>query len=78
MVNASPQAELAMRWLVNAGTCDFWHDNWLGSGALFLRTPVNGVLTFKDFIRDGRWDSLVLAQYFPSDIMALILQHPIP
>ena len=67
-----------MRWLVNAGTCDFWHDNWLDSGALYLRTPVNGALTFKDFIRDGRWDSLVLAQYFPSDIMALILQHPTP
>ena len=64
-----------MRWLVYAGTCDFWYDNWLGTGALFLRAPVNGALTFREFIRDGRWDSLLLAQYLPSDVTALILQH---
>ncbi|XP_071939931.1 uncharacterized protein [Coffea arabica] len=66
-----------MRWLVYAGTCDFWYDNWLGTRALFHRAPVNA-LTFRDFLKDKRWDSLLLAQYFPSDVTALILRHPTP
>ncbi|XP_027158099.1 uncharacterized protein LOC113759728 [Coffea eugenioides] len=78
LVNVSRQAELSMRWLVYAGTCDFWYDNWLGTRALFHKASVNGALSFRDFLTDGRWNSLLLAQYFPSDITAMILQHPTP
>ncbi|XP_027156179.1 uncharacterized protein LOC113756908 [Coffea eugenioides] len=78
LTNVSRHAELSMRWLVNSGTCDFWYDNWLGSGALFHRVPVRDTLTFKDFLVDGRWSSLLLARHFPTDIMDLILQQPPP
>nr|XP_027109142.1 uncharacterized protein LOC113729011 [Coffea arabica] len=33
---------------------------------------------FRDFIVDGKWDSVGLAQYFPRDITTMILQHPTP
>ncbi|XP_027170927.1 uncharacterized protein LOC113770609 [Coffea eugenioides] len=74
----SRHAELSMRWLVNSGTCDFWYDTWLGSEALFHRVPIHETLTFKDFLVDGRWSSLLLARHFPTDIMDLILQQPPP
>ncbi|XP_071940013.1 uncharacterized protein [Coffea arabica] len=78
IINVSREAELSMRWLVNAGTCDFWYDNWLGNGALFLKAPVQGDLSFRDFIVDGKWNSVGLAEYLPRDITTMILQHSTP
>ena len=63
---------------MNAGTCDFWYDNWLGNEALFHKVQVHGTLTFKDFLVHGRWNSMLLAYYFLKDITALILQQPPP
>ena len=63
---------------MNTGTCNFWYDNWLDNGALFHRVEVHGTLTFKNFLVDGTWNSMLLAHYFPRDITALILQQPPP
>ena len=53
--------------------CSTWADKWsYPCGGWYMRA-----LTFRDFIRDGRWNSMLLAQYLPSDVTALILQHPI-
>ena len=78
LLNVSREAELSMQWLVNDGTCDFWYDNWLGNGALFFKVPGQGDLSFRDFIVDGKWNSVRLAQYLPRDITAMILQHLTP
>ena len=78
LLNVSWEVELSMLWLVNEGSCSFWYNNWLGNGALFLKVSVNLALLFRDFIVDGKWDSNLLSQVFPTEITASILQHPIP
>ncbi|XP_027065969.1 uncharacterized protein [Coffea arabica] len=78
MLNISRQVELAMLWVVNAGSCNFWYDNWLGSEALCLKSIVNPTHSFKDFLTNGEWNGAMLRQYIPQEIIALILEHPVP
>ncbi|XP_071921792.1 uncharacterized protein [Coffea arabica] len=78
MVNVSRQVELSMLWLVNDGSCHFWYDNWLGSGALYLRAPVILHLSFLSSIKNGAWDVSFLSHLLPSDIVTSILHHPVP
>nr|XP_027090223.1 uncharacterized protein LOC113711258 [Coffea arabica] len=67
-----------MLWVVNARSCNFWFDNWLGSGALCLKAMVNPILSFKDFLTNGDWNGAMLRQYIPQECIPLILQHPVP
>nr|XP_027118549.1 uncharacterized protein LOC113735759 [Coffea arabica] len=67
-----------MVWLVNGGTCDFWYDNWLGNEALFLKAPVDLIVTFRDFITNGEWDVQSLGQYLLKELTRQIVQHPVP
>ncbi|XP_071933873.1 uncharacterized protein [Coffea arabica] len=67
-----------MLWVVNAGSCNFWYDKWLGSGALCLKAIVNPTLSVKDFLTNGEWNGAMLRQYIPQEIIALILEHPVP
>ena len=77
MLNISHQVELAMVWLVNAGSCNLWYDNWLGSRVLCLKATVYPTLTFEDFITNGEWDVRLLGQYIPQELLHPILQHPV-
>ncbi|XP_071924882.1 uncharacterized protein [Coffea arabica] len=72
------EVELAMVWLVNSGSCDFWYDNWLGSGGLCLKTQVYSALTFWDFITKGEWNGQLFGQYLALELTRQILQHPVP
>ena len=67
-----------MVWLVNATSCNFWYDNWLGNGALYLKSTVSPALTFKEFISNGNWNINLLGQYISQEFIHPILQHPIP
>ncbi|XP_027181778.1 uncharacterized protein LOC113780162 [Coffea eugenioides] len=78
MLNISWQTELSMIWLVNGGSCNFWYDNWLGSGAISLKATVIPDLSFQDFISNGAWDVHRLTRALPHDLIDLILQQPIP
>ncbi|XP_071918841.1 uncharacterized protein [Coffea arabica] len=78
MLNVSRHVELSMVRLVNDGSCHFWYDNWLGSGALFLRAPVDLSLSFCNFITNGHWDASLLSQTLLGDIVPSILQYPVP
>ncbi|XP_071916259.1 uncharacterized protein [Coffea arabica] len=78
MWNVNRQVELSMLWQVNEGSCNFWYDNWLGSGALFLRSTVAPGLTFGDFISNGAWDVQLLSRAVPQEIILSILQQPVP
>ena len=60
------------------GSCHFWYDNWLATGALFLRAPVVPNLSFRNFIINGHWDVNLLSQTLPRDIVSSILKFPIP
>nr|XP_027082456.1 uncharacterized protein LOC113704781 [Coffea arabica] len=76
MINVSRQAELCMVWLLNDGTCDFWYDNWLGSGPLFLRALVVLGLSFSDVLVNGTWDNCRLSQILPPSIANEVMQTP--
>ncbi|XP_027156511.1 uncharacterized protein LOC113757398 [Coffea eugenioides] len=76
MVNVSRQVELCMVWLLNDGTCDFWYDNWLGSGPLFLRAFVVPGLSFSDVMVNGTWDSYRLSQILPPTIVDEVMHSP--
>ena len=66
-----------MLWLVQNGSSHFWYDNWQGSGALFLKTPVASYLSFRDFITQRHWNAQLLAQVLPRDVMSLVLGKPV-
>ena len=72
MVNVSRQVELSMLW---DGSCHFWYDNWLGSGALFLQAQVIPNLTFRNFVINGHWDLNSLGLTIPKEKMASIVKH---
>ena len=78
MLDVSRQVELSMLWLVQDGSCHFWYDNWLGSGALFLRAPVLLNLSFRDFIIHGHWNVHLLAQMLPPEVIPTVLRTPVP
>ncbi|XP_071909633.1 uncharacterized protein [Coffea arabica] len=78
MLNVSRQVELSMLWLVHDGSCHFWYDNWLGTGALFLLVSVVPNLSFRTFIVTGHWDVSLLSHTFPVEIVSSILQLPVP
>ena len=76
MVNVSRQVDLCMVWLLNDGTCEFWYDNWLGSGPLFLRAFVVPGLSFSDVLVNGTWDSYQLSQILPPTIVDEVMHSP--
>nr|XP_027067822.1 uncharacterized protein LOC113693489 [Coffea arabica] len=78
MVNISRQTELSMVWLVKGGSCNFWYDNWLGSGALCLKVPVIPELSFRDFISNGSWDWQRLRSVIPAELIYSFSQQPVP
>ena len=78
MLNVSRQVELSMLWLIQDGSCNFWFDNWLGSGALFLHGPIAANLSFHDFITQGHWNVQSLFQTLPQKIIPAILDKPVP
>ena len=65
-----------MVWLLNDGTCDFWYDNWLGSGPLFLRASVVPGLSFSDVMVNGTWDNCRLSQILPPTIVDEVMYSP--
>ena len=78
MLDVSRQMELSMLWLLNDGDCDFWYDNWVGSGGLFLRAPVVPASSFADVMTNGAWDRGRLLQILPSDTVDLVMKTPVP
>ena len=67
-----------MLWLIQDGSCNFWFDNWLGSGALFLHGPISANLSFHNFITQGHWNVQSLSQTLPQNIIPAILDKPVP
>ncbi|XP_071926511.1 uncharacterized protein [Coffea arabica] len=62
----------------DGGSCHFWYDNWLGSGALFLKATVIPALSFKDFIVNGKWSTHLLSRVLPLDLLPSVLLHSVP
>ncbi|XP_071928018.1 uncharacterized protein [Coffea arabica] len=78
MLNVSRQVELSILWVAKYGACHFWYDNWLGSGALFLKVPVIPNLTFRNFVNNGHWDLNLLYHTLPKEIAYSISEQMVP
>ena len=71
-------AELFICWKLNDGSCNFWYDNWLGSGAFYLKVAVQGDMGFQNVMGNKDWDSSLLYQVFPPNIVNRILETDAP
>ena len=69
MVNVSRQVELFILWLIHKENCDFWYDNWLGTGPLYLKVPVLTNTSFRDFIVNGAWNTQRLGQVLAPNLI---------
>ena len=49
-------------WIVQAGSMDFWHDNWMGSGALCRKVEIFYDHRVADFVFGGKWNVQMLSQ----------------
>ncbi|XP_071921716.1 uncharacterized protein [Coffea arabica] len=74
MVDIRGLAELLIVWRVNSGSCDFWYDNWVGSGALHLRAPVLVDVGFQQVLLHRGWNGKLLASVLPLDVVHTILE----
>nr|XP_027067566.1 uncharacterized protein LOC113693192 [Coffea arabica] len=55
------------------GRCNFWYDNWIGHGALYLRVEVRGDVSFSNVLADGDWVTWRLAEILPIDMVQQVL-----
>ena len=78
MVSVSRHVELSILWLVNEGECSFWYDNWLGSGALFLRVADTPHVSFAELVCNGSWNIYRLTQILPPECVANVVRLPVP
>ncbi|XP_027156573.1 uncharacterized protein LOC113757588 [Coffea eugenioides] len=66
-------AEDSISWVVNAGLMDFWHDNWLGTGALCQKVEIFHDHLVADFVDCGAWNIVMLNQYLDAGSVANVL-----
>ena len=78
MLPVRDMAEQNLWWLVQAGNCNFWFDNWLGSGPLCQRLESVSDHSVFDFVSNGRWNQNLLRCWVPDAVVAEIIQRPVP
>ena len=71
-------AEQNLWWVVRFGQCNFWFDNWLGSGPLCQRLQSVSDHLVRDFVVNGRWNQQLLRQRVPDDIVLEIVTKSAP
>ena len=65
-------------WLVRSGQCNFWFDNWLGSGLLCQRLQSVSDHLVADVVVSGQWNLQLLRRWVPNDIVAEIITKLAP
>ena len=78
MLQIREVAEQNLWWLVRSGQCNFWFDNWLGSGPLCQRLPSVSDHLVGDFVLNGRWNQQLLRRWVPDDIVSEIITKSPP
>ncbi|XP_071909708.1 uncharacterized protein [Coffea arabica] len=78
MVAVQQVAEDNIGWVIRQGSMDFWHDNWMGSGALCGKVDVFLAHSVADFVDGGAWNVHMLRQYLDAGLVGQILQGRVP
>ncbi|XP_071906091.1 uncharacterized protein [Coffea arabica] len=78
MLQIREVAEQNLSWLVRSGQCNFWFDNWLGSGPLCQRLPSVSDHPVGDFVLNGLWNQQLLRRWVPDDIVSEIITKSPP
>ena len=78
MLQIREVAEQNLWWLVRSGQCNFWFDNWLGSGPLCQRLQSVSDHPVGDFVLNGRWNQQLLRRWVPDDIVSEIVTKSSP
>ncbi|CDP11040.1 unnamed protein product [Coffea canephora] len=71
-------AEQNLWWEMRAGQCNFWFDNWMGSGPLCQRLQSVSDHLVRDFVLNGRWNQQLLRLWVPDDIVSEIVTKVAP
>nr|XP_027083663.1 uncharacterized protein LOC113705962 [Coffea arabica] len=71
-------AEQNLWWEMQAGQCNFWFDNWMGSGPLCQRLQSVSDHLVRDFVLNGRWNQQLLRLWVPDDIVSEIVTKVAP
>ncbi|XP_027090440.2 uncharacterized protein [Coffea arabica] len=66
-------ADEHIAWIVREGMMDFWHDNWLGTGALCQTVDVFLEHRVQDFVDDQGWKARELRQVLEPGLMQRVL-----
>nr|XP_027122076.1 uncharacterized protein LOC113739022 [Coffea arabica] len=78
MLQVREVAEQNLWWLVRSGQCNFWSDNWLGSGPLCQRLESVSDHSVADFMMRGQWNLQLLRRWVPNDIVTEIVTKLAP
>nr|XP_027109299.1 uncharacterized protein LOC113729174 [Coffea arabica] len=71
-------AEQNLWWEMRSGQCNFWFDNWMGSGPLCQRLQSVSDHLVRDFVLNGRWNQQLLRLWVPDDIVSEIITKVAP
>ncbi|XP_027184159.1 uncharacterized protein LOC113782466 [Coffea eugenioides] len=71
-------AEEHISWILGKGSMDFWHDNWLGTGALCHRVEIFQEHRVSDFVIEARWNLGLLNQVLEPGVVRQVMGIPPP
>ncbi|XP_071922622.1 uncharacterized protein [Coffea arabica] len=53
---------------------DFWHDNWMGTGALCGKVEIFSDHVVADFVAGGTWNVVMFRQHLDAELVGRVLQ----
>ncbi|XP_071917289.1 uncharacterized protein [Coffea arabica] len=74
MVTMQRFGEDNISWVVREGALDFWHDNWMGSGALCDKVEVFHDHSVVDFVDRRAWNVDMLHQFLDGELVTQVLE----
>nr|XP_027071629.1 uncharacterized protein LOC113696407 [Coffea arabica] len=74
LVRCQALADSHIRWVLQNGMVDFWHENWMGEGSLCQQVENFGDHAVADFVLNGSWNVSMLHQWLPDSIVSTIMQ----
>ena len=57
---------------------DFWHDNWLGTGAICQQVDIFHEHVVSDFVSHAQWNMRLLNQVLGPELVRQVVQVPPP
>ncbi|XP_071933944.1 uncharacterized protein [Coffea arabica] len=74
MVTIQRFGEDNITWVIREGALEFWHDNWMGSGALYDKMEVFHDHSVADFVDRRAWNVDMLCQFLDGELVKQVLE----